>query len=229
MFQTITSCIRQTPKIVDEQIVADPARDLLKLVVVERHHATGNIAVGFVRGFSLSRGALGSTVAHDAHNVVVVGTNDDDIVATIEALKDLGGGQIAVADGRTLAALPLPIAGLVSDQPLEIVIEKITALNAAAKSLGCPLPAPFMSLSFLSPIPRFEADRSRAGRRGENGADESARLAQWPNGERFPGSNIGGGRSRQRTADAASNRTCANGRDGSAAHNSCFRASGRSA
>ena len=105
-----------------------------------------------------SRGALGSTVAHDAHNVVVVGTSDAEIVAAIEALREMGGGQVAMADGEVQAALPLPIAGLVSDQPLESVIEKIAALNAAAKSLGCELPAPFMSLSFLSlsPIPALK-------------------------------------------------------------------------
>lgn len=156
--QIITNCVHEKPRIVEGEIVADPARDILKLVVVERHQATGNVGVGFVRGFGLTRGALGSTVAHDAHNVVVVGTDDDEIVATIEALREMGGGQLAVAGGEVLAALPLPIAGLVSDQPLETVIEKIAALNAAAQSLGCRLPAPFMSLSFLSlsPIPALK-------------------------------------------------------------------------
>ncbi len=97
-------------------------------------------------------------MAHDAHNAVVVGTNDDDIIATIRALEELRGGQIAVVADKVLAALALPIAGLVSDQPLEAVIGKIAALNAAAKSLGCELPAPFMSLSFLSlsPIPALK-------------------------------------------------------------------------
>lgn len=133
-------------------------RDILKLVVVERHRATGNVGVGFVRGFGLKRGALGSTVAHDAHNIVVVGTNDGDIATAIEALKEMRGGQVAVEDGKIQAALPLPIAGLVSDQPLESVIEKIEELNSAATKLGCNLPAPFMSLSFLtlSPIPELK-------------------------------------------------------------------------
>jgi adenine deaminase len=156
--QIITKCARETPKIENGAIVADLERDILKLVVVERHKATGNVGVGFVRGFGLRRGALGSTVAHDAHNVVVVGTSDAEIVAAIEALREMGGGQVAIAGGEVQAALPLPIAGLVSDQPLESVIEKIAALNAAAKSLGCELPAPFMSLSFLSlsPIPALK-------------------------------------------------------------------------
>ncbi|MEO7166096.1 MAG: adenine deaminase [Spartobacteria bacterium] len=153
--QIITNQVIEKPKVSDGQVVADTERDILKLVVLERHRATGNVGVGFVRGFGLERGALGSTVAHDAHNVVVLGTNDDDIASAIRALEEMGGGQVAVADGQVAAALPLPIAGLVSDQPLESVIEKIAALDAAAKSLGCDLPAPFMSLSFLSlsPIP----------------------------------------------------------------------------
>ncbi len=156
--QIITKQAIEKPKVSDGQVVADTERDILKLVVVERHRATGNVGVGFVRGFGLERGALGSTVAHDAHNVVVLGTNDDDIATAIRALEEMGGGQVAVADGKVAAALPLPIAGLVSDQPLESVIEKIAVLNAAARSLGCDLPAPFMSLSFLSlsPIPALK-------------------------------------------------------------------------
>ncbi len=156
--QIVTNAAHEKPKIENGRIVSDPERDILKLVVLERHRATGNVGVGFVRGFGLQRGALGSTVAHDAHNIVVVGTNDRDIIATVRALEGLRGGQVAVAEGEVLAALPLPIAGLVSDQPLEIVIEKIAALNAAAESLGCALPAPFMSLSFLSlsPIPALK-------------------------------------------------------------------------
>jgi adenine deaminase len=156
--QIVTKSLIETPKIDKGKIVADVARDILKLVVVERHRATGNVGVGFVRGFQLQRGALGSTVAHDAHNAVVVGTNDRDIVATIEALEKMRGGQVAILDGKIIASLPLPIAGLVSDQPLETVIAKITELNAAAAKLGSPLDAPFMTLSFLSlsPIPELK-------------------------------------------------------------------------
>ncbi|HEY3662139.1 MAG TPA: adenine deaminase [Chthoniobacterales bacterium] len=156
--QIITRQALEEPKVLEGEIVSDPARDILKLVVLERHQATGNVGVGFVRGFGLQRGALASTVAHDAHNVVVVGTNDEDILAAVRALEEMRGGQVAVADGKIEAALALPIAGLVSDQPLERVIEKITALNVAAQSLGCNLPAPFMSLSFLSlsPIPALK-------------------------------------------------------------------------
>ena len=156
--QIVTKEVLETPRISDGRIVSDIERDILKLVVVERHRATGNVGVGFVRGFGLKRGALGSTVAHDAHNVVVVGVSDADIVAAIQALESMRGGQVAVADGKIEAALPLPIAGLVSDQPLESVIAKIVELKAAAMRLGCALDAPFMSLSFLSlsPIPALK-------------------------------------------------------------------------
>ncbi|MEO6036537.1 MAG: adenine deaminase [Verrucomicrobiota bacterium] len=156
--QIVTLSTSTSPKIENNEIVSDVERDILKLVVVERHHATGNVGVGFVRGFKMKRGALGSTVAHDAHNVVVVGTNDRDIIATVAALEKMGGGQVAIEGGEVIAALELPIAGLVSDQPLERVIQSIEKLNAAAKKLGCDLAAPFMSLSFLSlsPIPALK-------------------------------------------------------------------------
>jgi adenine deaminase len=156
--QIVTKEVLETPKMHDGQIVSDPERDILKLVVVERHRATGNVGVGFVRGFGLKRGAIGSTVAHDAHNVVVVGVTDSDIVAAIRALEEMRGGQVVVADGKIEASLALPIAGLVSDQPLEFVIEKIAELKAAAARLGSTLDAPLMSLSFLSlsPIPALK-------------------------------------------------------------------------
>jgi len=156
--QIVTREILASPKIVDGKIVADPARDILKMVVVERHRATGNVGVGFVRGFKLKRGAIGSTVAHDAHNVIVAGTNDADILSAIRELERLQGGQIAVVDGAVMAELPLPIAGLVSDQPLSKAMQLIDDLNAAAHALGCDLAAPFMALSFLalSPIPALK-------------------------------------------------------------------------
>jgi adenine deaminase len=134
------------------------ARDILKLAVIERHKATGNIGLGFVRGFGLQRGALASTVAHDAHNIIVVGTNDVDMYAAALQLIRMGGGQCVVSDARVLEELPLPVAGLVSDQPLEFVRRKVDALIAAASSLGCVLPDPFMTLSFLalSPIPALK-------------------------------------------------------------------------
>jgi len=156
--QIVTKSAIVSPKVAGAEIIADTARDILKLVVVERHRATGNVGVGFVRGFKMQRGALASTVAHDAHNVVVVGANDADLRFAIESLSRMQGGQVAVADGKVLAQLPLPIAGLVSDRPLREVISGIERLNAAARSLGCQLDAPFMTLSFLSlsPIPSLK-------------------------------------------------------------------------
>ena len=156
--QIVTREIIEPPRIEASRVVADPARDILKLVVVERHRATGNVGVGFVRGFKLKCGALGSTVAHDAHNVVVVGTNDTDILGVLRALEKLQGGQVAMADGVVRAELGLPVAGLVSDQPLPEVVKRIAALNRAAQELGCELATPFMALSFLSlsPIPELK-------------------------------------------------------------------------
>jgi adenine deaminase len=155
--QIVTRHVIATPRTEGGQVVPDIERDLLKLVVVERHHATGNIGVGFVRGFKLKAGALGSTVAHDAHNVVVVGASDDDIAQAIDELVKMQGGQVAVSHGKVRAELALPIAGLVSDRPLKEVIDRIADLNTAARAMGCELEAPFMTLSFLSlsPIPEL--------------------------------------------------------------------------
>ena len=156
--QIVTREAQVPPKVVAGEVVADPARDLMKIVVVERHRATGKVGVGFVRGFKIKEGAIASTVAHDAHNVVVAGTNDADILTAIRELERLQGGQVAVARGKVLARLPLPIAGLVTDEPLPKAMKLIDDLNAAANGMGCPLPAPFMSLSFLalSPIPALK-------------------------------------------------------------------------
>jgi len=156
--QIVTRTAIVTPKVENGEIVADTRRDILKLVVVERHRATGNVGVGFVRGFKLKTGALGSTVAHDAHNVVVVGVTDGDILMAIDELARLQGGQVAVANGKVKARLGLPIAGLVSDRPLAEVIKGIGDLNMAARAMGCDLLAPFMTLSFLSlsPIPELK-------------------------------------------------------------------------
>lgn len=155
--QIVTKQLIEAPKVENGEIVSDTARDILKLVVVERHRATGNVGVGFVRGFKLKNGALASSVAHDAHNVVVVGTNDTDILSAILQLEKLQGGLVAVADGEVKAELGLPIAGLVSDKPLDEVIQHMAGLNAAAHALGTDLAAPFMMLSFLSlsPIPEL--------------------------------------------------------------------------
>ncbi|MBI4786082.1 MAG: adenine deaminase, partial [Chloroflexi bacterium] len=130
--------------------VSDPARDLLKVAVIERHQATGNVGLGFVRGLKLKRGAIGSSVAHDSHNIIVAGTNDDDLMTAARAIAAMQGGLVAVADGQVLARVPLPIAGLMSDQPIERVRETMDDLVESARELGTDLHAPFMALAFLA-------------------------------------------------------------------------------
>ena len=153
--QIVTEKIVERPPVRDGEVVADPARDLLKIVVVERHRATGNVGIGLVRGFGLRRGALASSVGHDAHNITAIGANDADIRAAIAAIVELGGGNVAVADGETLAALPLPLAGLLSDRPVAEVAARHHELIEAARALGCTAADPFALLSFmpLSVIP----------------------------------------------------------------------------
>lgn len=131
-------------------VTADPERDLLKIVVIERHRRTGRMGKGLVAGFGLKKGALGTTVAHDSHNMIIVGTNDRDMLIAARALIRMGGGYVAVADGKVAAALPLPIAGLMSDLPTLEVVSRLKALLTKAQNWGCRLDNPFMTLSFLS-------------------------------------------------------------------------------
>jgi adenine deaminase len=130
--------------------VADPERDLAKIAVLERHLGTGRIGLGFVRGFGLESGALASTVAHDAHNIVVVGMNDHDMARAVVRLSETGGG-VVVTEGRGVRAeLPLPVAGLLSTAPLDEVLERSRACVEAARKLGCNLHSPFQTLAFLA-------------------------------------------------------------------------------
>ena len=148
--QVVTESLVETPTVRDGEAVADPTRDLAKIAVVERHLGTGRIGLGFVRGFGLERGALGSTVAHDAHNLVVVGINDADMARLVERLAELGGGIVAVEYGEVLAELPLPVGGLLSDLPLAEVVERSRACTEAAERLGCRGATPFLTMSFLA-------------------------------------------------------------------------------
>ena len=107
-------------------------------------------AAALVKGFGLTRGALASSIAHDAHNIVAVGVEDDDLYTAVRELERLQGGLVAVAEGRVLASLPLPVAGLLSDEPLETVVEGLGRVEAAAAALGCTLASPFSTLSFLA-------------------------------------------------------------------------------
>lgn len=131
---------------------ADPAQDVLKVAVVARHGKNRNIGRGFVKGFGLSRGALASSVGHDSHNICVVGGDDADMALAVNRLIELQGGFAVVAGGEVRAALPLPVAGLMSDQPYEDVHDGLLALHAAAEALGCSLKEPFLQAAFL-PLP----------------------------------------------------------------------------
>jgi adenine deaminase len=148
--QIVTNKAIEKIKIVDGAVMPDVERDILKLVVVERHKASGNIGVGLVKGFGLKKGALASSVAHDSHNIIAVGTNDLDILKAIEEINRLQGGLVVCADLEILASLPLPIAGLLSPEPLEVVVSQHEKVEKAAASLGNLPPAPFAILSFLA-------------------------------------------------------------------------------
>jgi len=130
--------------------VSDPARDILKIAVVERHKGTGNVGKGFVSGFGLQKGALASSVAHDSHNIIVAGVTDADMAAAVREVVGMNGGLVVVEGGRILARLSLPIAGLMSPEPLESVRNQMDDLIRAAHALGVPVPDPFMTLSFLA-------------------------------------------------------------------------------
>jgi adenine deaminase len=137
-------------KVVDGALVPDLNNDVLKLAVVERYGKNGNIGITFVRGFALQRGALASSVSHDHHNIVVVGTNDEDMAACVRAVEAAHGGFAVAAGGNALGVLPLPIGGLLSDQPAGQVNADLEKVTTIAQNLGCKLPAPFMTLSFIS-------------------------------------------------------------------------------
>jgi len=148
--QIVTKRLDVEPKIVNGQAVADVERDLLKLVCIERHNASGRVGVGYVHGFGLKRGAMASTISHDAHNIVAVGVGDVDLLAAIALVAESQGGLAVVADGQILGHLPLPIAGLLSDRPLEEVAATYDQLEQAARDMGSTLPSPFGLLAFMA-------------------------------------------------------------------------------
>ena len=134
----------------DGDKLPDPARDLVKIAIIERHGKNGNIATGFVRGFDLKSGAIASTVCHDHHNIAVVGTDYDDMALAANRLKELQGGFVVTGGGKVLAELALPIAGLMSLMPFEEVRASLVALRSAARELGVTLEEPFLQLAFLA-------------------------------------------------------------------------------
>lgn len=148
--QLITKSVMSDVKVIDGNAVSNVETDTLKICVIERHRATGNIGKGFVKGFNLKCGAIASTVAHDSHNMIVIGTNDFDMYTAAVALIKCQGGKVVVKDGEIISQLPLPIAGLMSDKEFDFVVEKCDELNKAAHSIGCKLEDPFMTMGFLS-------------------------------------------------------------------------------
>jgi len=148
--QIITGMAIEEATIRDGEVVADPDRDILKIAVIERHHATGNIAVGLVRGFRLKKGALATSVAHDSHNIICVGCTDGEMVAAAREVETMQGGLAIAGEEGIVARLPLPIAGLMSHRPLAEIARGWEDIRYMAQQYGCQLREPFMHLSFLA-------------------------------------------------------------------------------
>ena len=136
-------------RVKDGFVEADPERDIMKMAVFERHHATGTKGHGFVKGFGFKKGAMAQTVAHDAHNLLVAGTNDTDMALAANSLIQCGGGLCAVADGKVLSQVPLPIAGLMNDLPAERMAELVAKLSEAWREMGCSINSPYMTMALI--------------------------------------------------------------------------------
>jgi adenine deaminase len=147
--QIVTGRDEEAPTVSDGQVVADPSRDLLKIAVIERHTGSGRVGLGLVRGMGLRSGAIAGTVAHDHHNLIVIGADDASMHAAARAVVEMEGGLAVASPDRVLARVPLPVGGLMSEQAVEIVRTMIDRATSAAHSLGCPLHDPFMAMSFL--------------------------------------------------------------------------------
>lgn len=156
--QIITEIDIETPRINNGWVVSDIKRDILKVAVIERHHASQKVSLGLVKGIGLKKGALGSSVAHDSHNIIIIGTNDKDMLNVGAAIAKMGGGLAISIDEKIVDSLPLPIAGLMSDRPLSEVKEKLDSLYKISKDLGIKVNNPFMSITFLSleVVPHFK-------------------------------------------------------------------------
>nr|AAU83786.1 adenine deaminase [uncultured archaeon GZfos33H6] len=139
-----------TEELVEEISGIEIARDILEIGVLERHHYSGNMGLGFVKGFGLKTGAIASTIAHDSHNIVVIGTNEEDMALACNRLKAIGGGIVLCNGEEVTSELKLPIAGLMSDKGLDYVMRKQKEMDDSISEMGCKLPAPFIAMSFLA-------------------------------------------------------------------------------
>jgi adenine deaminase len=148
--QLLTGLDVAEPCVRDGELVADTSRDLVKIAVVERHHATGRIGLGFATNVGLQRGAFASTVAHDAHNVVMLGVDDRDMAACTTRMAQIGGGIVIAEGGEVVEELPLPVAGLMSDRPLPEVHNRLRSMEKRLAAMGATMASPFMTLSFLA-------------------------------------------------------------------------------
>ncbi|MGD9396264.1 MAG: adenine deaminase [Candidatus Thorarchaeota archaeon] len=148
--QIITERLIEEPKVEDGLVVPDIERDIAKVAIIERHNASEPRSVGFVKGMGIKEGAMVSSIAHDSHNIVAVATNDADLIQAAIQIVRMQGGIALAKDGKVLDSLPLPIAGLMSDQSIEYVSDKLKDLKGAAQKLGTPLEEPFMAMAFLS-------------------------------------------------------------------------------
>ena len=147
----VTEKVVRKVKVEDGKFVRDEQSDILKLAVIERHKATGNIGLGLIENYGLKSGAIASTVAHDSHNLIVVGSSDEDMLTAIAEIERIGGGLAIAQDGQVLGSLALPIAGLLSDSPLQEVDDKLNALLDVAYEMGVNRQTePFMTLAFLA-------------------------------------------------------------------------------
>lgn len=148
--QIVTRALETEPTVRDGQVVSDPDRDLIKMIVMERHGGTGRIGLGIVKGLGLREGAMAGTVAHDHHNILAVGVDDGSILAAARKVAEMDGGLAVVRGGAVVAALPLPVAGLMSQEPIEVIRAGLDSVVSAARGLGSPLHDPFMAMSFLA-------------------------------------------------------------------------------
>lgn len=148
--QIINRCIEADMPVVGGKVLSSPDMDILKIICVDRHTSSGTIGIGFVRGFNLKKGALGSSVAHDHHNIIVVGTNDEDILKAINTIQAIKGGFVSICDGEIVGKVELPLFGLMSLHSPEDLKKEMESINKAAHKLGCKLKSPFMTLGFIS-------------------------------------------------------------------------------